>query len=217
MARLWKRVRRSEAGTSLVELSIAVALLAVVLPSAFTAVTSMQRAESTTTDRFAAQSEAQIIVARLTKDLRAAVAISATGAPFLSASDQDVTFYASLADPNGPTLLHAYVSNIPGTTVAAFHEDQTPPDAGSAPNYTYNGVAQPRITGKYVDTAGVIFKYYSNAGGVLTQLPTPITTLTALRSIETITITLVTHVTPTSPATTLTTSVHVRNVDYNPN
>ena len=56
-----------------------------------------------TTDRFTAEGEAQTIADRITKDLRTAVAPSATDAAFASADTNDVTFYASLADPNGPT------------------------------------------------------------------------------------------------------------------
>jgi prepilin-type N-terminal cleavage/methylation domain-containing protein len=205
--------RRSDAGVSLIELIVVMSLLAVVLPTAFTAVSSMQKSEATTTDRFAALSEAQIIANRITKDLRAAVSPNPTGSAFILADAREVTFYASLAHPAGPIRLHAYVANLPGTSVAAFHEDQLPADTGSAPNYTYAGTEEPRINGKYVDTTSAIFSYYDKKGVVLA---TPVTTLSALRSIETIKIKLTTRVTPTAPATTIETSVLIRNVDYNP-
>jgi Tfp pilus assembly protein PilE len=211
-----RRVRRTEGGTSLVELVMVIAILGVFLPTAFTAVSSMQKAESSTTDRFAALSDAQILANRLTKDLRAAVAASPTGAAFVAADTQEVTFYASLGDPNGPVRLRAYISTIPGTSVAAFYEDLTKADTTSTPpNYTYSGTASTRINGRYLDTSKPIFSYFT-ADAPNTPLATPVTALSDLRSIESVGVTFTTRVTPTSPSTTLTTRVHVRSVDYNP-
>src|SRR3984893_4267355 len=98
----------------------------------------MQRASMITTDRFTAEGEAQTIADRITKDLRAAVKTSATGAAFAGADVNDVTFYANLTDTTGPTKLHAYLTVQPGTNVYLFHEDATAPDAGgSTGNYAY--------------------------------------------------------------------------------
>ena len=129
-----------ESGYTLIETMIAMTLLSVVMAAAFGVVSVMQRGAMTTTNRFTAEGEAQTIADRISKDIRAAVAASATGAAFASADVNDVTFYASLADPNGPTKLHAYLTLLGGTNVYLFHEDSTPPDAGGSPgNYTYSG------------------------------------------------------------------------------
>ena len=62
----------------------------------------------------------------------------------------DVTFYANLADPNGPTKLHAYLTLKPGTNVYLFHEDATPPDVGGSPGkYSYSGTSSTRIDGQF--------------------------------------------------------------------
>src|SRR6185295_12509111 len=106
------------------------------------------------------------------KDIRAAVTTSATGAAFASADVNDVTFYANLADPSGPTKLHAYLTLKPGTNVYLFHEDATPPDpGGSTGNYTYSGTASTRIDGQYLDTSQPIFTFYDSDNK---PIPTPI-------------------------------------------
>jgi hypothetical protein len=194
---------------------VAMGLLSVVVAAAFQVVSSMQRAALATTNRFAAVGEAQTIADRITKDIRAAVTASATGAAFASADINDVTFYANLADPNGPTKLHAYLTLKTGTNVYLFHEDATPPDTGGSPgNYTYSGAGATRIDGQYLDTSQPMFTYFDADGN---PIPTPITTLAALRSIDVVGINLRVRVIPNAPVVVFQTQVHVRNVDYNPN
>ena len=127
----------------------------------------------------------------------------------------DVTFYANLADPNGPTRLHAYLTLQAGTNVYLFHEDSTAPDAGGSPgNYTYSAAPTTRIDGKYIDTSQNIFSYFDANGSPIT---TPITTTAGLRSIDSVGINVRVRVTPTAPIVVISTTVHIRNVDYNPN
>jgi prepilin-type N-terminal cleavage/methylation domain-containing protein len=205
----------SEAGFTLIEMMIAVMLLSVVLAAAFGVLSSMQQEAVITTNRFTAEGEAQTIADRITKDLRTAVATSATGAAFVSADVNDVTFYANLADPLGPDKLHAYLTLQGGTNVYLFHEDSTAPNAGgSVGNYAYTGSALPRIDGKYIDTSQPIFSYFDLSG---TPIPTPITTVAGLRSIDSVAIKLRVRVTPTAPVVEIDTTVHIRNTDYNPN
>ena len=126
------RARPSERGFTLVEVMVATSLLSVVLASAFGVLGVMQNQSVKTSDRFSATSEAQTIADRITKDLRTAVAPSSTAAAFASADQNDVVFYANLANLNtgaGPTRLHAYVSLVPATGVYVFHEDYTQPNA----------------------------------------------------------------------------------------
>jgi prepilin-type N-terminal cleavage/methylation domain-containing protein len=204
----------SESGYTLIEMLIAMSLLSVVIAAAFGVVSSMQREAVFTTDRFAAEGEAQTISDRITKDLRAAVKTSATGAPFAAADVNNVTFFANLADPNGPTELHAYLTLQGGTNVYLFHEDATAPDAGGSPgNYSYSGAASTRIDGQYIDTSQPIFSYYDANGN---QLATPVAAAN-LNSIDSVGINLRVRVFPTAPVVVINTTVHVRNADYNPN
>ena len=221
MNALWSRLRsgppaRDERGHTVFEMVVATALLSIVLASAFGVVAVMQNSAVATTDRFTAEGEGQTIADRITKDLRTAVAPSSTTAAFASAAAADVTFYASLADPNGPTRLHAYASLQAGTNVYVFHEDATKPDPGGAPgNYAYT-IASPvsRLDGRYLDVSQPMFTYFDADGN---QLATPITTLAGLRSIDAVGVNLRIRVHPRSPIVVIQTLIHVRNVDYNPN
>lgn len=213
------RLGRSEEGTTIVELMFVTMLLMIVMAIAFGAVGIFQKNSRSVTDRFTATGEAQTIADRITKDLRAAVATSPSGAPFASADSNDVTFYANLFDTNGPTRLHAYLSTQSGTNVKLFHEDSLrADDGGSSGNYTYgtNYTEQNRIDGKYIDTTGPapLFQYYDADGN---QLTTPITDTPTLQSIDAVQVTIRVRVTPTSPVVVIQSLIHVRNVDYNPN
>ncbi len=206
--------RRDEGGYTLIETMVAMMLLSVVIAAAFGVVSVMQRGAVTTTNRFTAEGEAQTIADRISKDIRAAVATSVTGAAFASADVNDVTFYASLADPLGPTKLRAYVTQLGTTNVYLFHEDSTAPNAGgSSGNYTYPATATTRIDGKYLDTTQPIFSYFDSDG---TPIATPITTTANLRSINSVGINVRVRVNPKAPIVVINTTVHVRNVDYNP-
>jgi len=216
ITRLRSRLRaRSEAGYTLIESMIALMLLSVVIAAAFGVVSSMQRASELTTDRFTAEGEAQTIADRITKDLRSAVQTSATGAPFAAADINDVTFYANLGDASGPTELHAYLTQQPGTGVYLFHEDAIKADpGGSTGNYTYiHNPSITRIDGKYIDTSQPMFSYFDSSGA---PIPTPVAS-SKLASIDSVQINLRVRVTPISPVVVMSATVHIRNTDYNPN
>ena len=216
------RTPASERGYTLIEMMIATSLLTVVIASAFSVVIVMQNEAVKTTDRFTAEGEAQTIADRITKDLRTAVAPSSTAAAFASADTNDVVFYANLASLNnghGPTRLHAYISLVPGTGVYVFHEDYTTADATSTPgNYTYDlGTPVSRLDGQYLDTTLPIFSYFDSHFPVPNQIATPINTPAGLRSIDEVCLNLRVRVRPNAPIVVISTCIHVRNVDFNPN
>lgn len=205
-SRLW--VSRSQVGTSLVELTVAIAIMALLGGAAFEAIASSQTQTTITSERFSAENAGQVIMDRLAKDLRTAVPLTPTSAPFITADANHAVFYANLGNPNGPTKLDVFLVADDGSY--DVHEDSTQADAGSAPNWTYTGPAVTRIDGRYVDDSTPIFTYYDAAGAVL---PAPVSDLV---DIESVGILLTTRVTPTGPPTTLLVRVHLRNVDYNP-
>jgi prepilin-type N-terminal cleavage/methylation domain-containing protein len=216
------RTPASERGYTLIEMMIATSLLSVVVVSAFSVVITMQNEAVKTTDRFTAEGEGQTIADRITKDLRTAVAPSSTTAAFASADTNDVVFYANLANLNnghGPTRLHAFVSLVPGTNVYVFHEDYTAADATSTvDNYTYaNGTPVNRLDGQYLDTSQPIFSYYDSHFPVPNKIPTPITQTSDLRSIDQVCLNLRVRVRAGAPIVVISTCIHIRNVDYNPN
>lgn len=209
------RRARDEGGHTVMEVMIATMLLGVVIAAAFGTVVVMQNQAVITTDRFTAQSEGQTIADRITKDLRTAVAPSSTVAAFASADVNDVTFYASLSDTNGPSKVHAYVTQQSGTSVYVFHEDaQRANNGGSVGNYSYGSYPViNRLDGRYLDTSQPMFTYYDADGN---QLTTPITTTANLRSIDAVGVNLRVRVRPRAPITVINTLIHIRNVDYNP-
>jgi prepilin-type N-terminal cleavage/methylation domain-containing protein len=216
------RARPSERGFTIVEVMVATSLLSVVLASAFGVIGVMQNQSVKTSDRFSATSEAQTIADRITKDLRTAVAPSSTAAAFASADQNDVVFYANLANLNtgaGPTRLHAYVSQVAATGVYVFHEDYTQPNAGlSSPgNYVYTAAPTARLDGQYIQTSLPIFSYYDATAPIPNLILTPITTTADLRSIDQVCINLRVRVHPNSSTVVISTCIHIRNVDYNPN
>ena len=213
---MFLRARKSELGHTLIEMMIATALLSVVVASAFGAVIVMQNQAVKTTDRFTAESEAQTMADRLTRDLRTAVAPTSTTAAFASGDARDVVFYASLADlntGNGPTRIHVYTSLVPSTTVYVLHEDATQP-TGTLGNYTYTNPPVTRLDGEYIDTSQPIFTYWRADGTQI--LPLPLTSSIDLRSIDAVGVTLRVRVRPTAPTVVISTRIHIRNVDYNP-
>jgi Tfp pilus assembly protein PilV len=217
MIRMLKHVRAAhdQGGHTIMEVLVATSLLSLVVVAAFGTVVVMQNQAVRTTDRFTAQSEGQTIADRITKDLRTAVAPSSTTAAFASADVNDVTFYASLADPNGPSKVHAYVTQQPSTNVYVFHEDWQRANVGGSPgNYSYGTYPViNRLDGRYLDTSQPMFTYYDSDGN---QLSTPITSAAVLRSIDAVAVNLRIKVRPRAPITVINSLIHIRNVDYNP-
>jgi len=215
--RRWLRTDGSEQGHTLIEMMIATMLLSLVVASAFGVVIVMQNQAVKTADRFTAESEAQTMADRLTKDIRTAVAPTSTTAAFASADSNDVVFYANLSDLAtgvGPTRLHAYLSQVGATGVYVLHEDATQP-SGTVGNYTYTGAIINRLDGEYIDTTQPLFTYWRSDGTQI--LPMPITSTTDLRSIDSVGVTLRVRVHPNAPTVVISTRIHIRNVDYNPN
>jgi prepilin-type N-terminal cleavage/methylation domain-containing protein len=213
------RSRRREGGYTLIEMMIAMSLMSLVTTAAFGVVNVMSNQAMAASDRLTAQGEAQTIADRITKDLRTAVAPSAPTAAFASAATNDVVFYASLSDLStggqGPTRLHAYTSLVPGTSIYVFHEDATKPIVVNG-SYTYTSTPISRIDGEYIDTSKPIFSYWDAAGAPI-PATTPITDATTLQGIDAVGITLRVRVHAHSPVVVISTRIHVRNVDYNPN
>ncbi len=219
--RSFLRTRRSERGYTLIEMMIAMSLLSLVTAAAFGVVNVMSNQAAKTTDRFSAEAEGQTIADRITKDLRTAVAPTTLTAAFASANSNDLVFYASLTDLERarqrarsrctPTCRRSArpVVRLPRG------RDATRRPVGTG-NYTYTTAAINRIDGKYLDTSQPIFTYYT-ASDPVNAIPVPITTLTGLRSIDSVGITLRVRVHPNSPVVVISTRIHVRNVDYNPN
>jgi hypothetical protein len=207
--------RRNERGqASLGEMMVTVLLLGIVMTFVYKAIDTTQYAIAGETARLANLDEARTLMAVTTKDLRTATRLMPGTSPFVSASDNDVTFYANLNNTTGgPRKIRIYVDSSSELIAQA-----TAPDVGSvSPNYTYTGTATPRYVGRFVtnSTSPPIFTYY--AQGSATPLPTPLSAQSLL-AVYSVKVTLVVRKQTTLPLrpVTLVNQVRLPNVDYQP-
>ena len=198
------------------------ALLSLVTAAAFGVVNVMSNQAMTTTDRFTAEGEGQTIADRITKDLRTAVAPTSLDRRVRVGELERPRVLRELERPQQPRQPRAD-QDARLRVVGGWNERVRVPRGRHAArhgvvsgNYTYTTSPINRIDGKYLDTSQPIFTYYTATDPVNT-IPVPITTLTGLRSIDSVGITLRVRVHPHSPVVVISTRIHVRNVDYNPN
>jgi prepilin-type N-terminal cleavage/methylation domain-containing protein len=208
MSALWRRVRSddqsSDDGFTLIELMVAMAIM-VVLGGAMTAtMTSVARHDVTSTSRIRATEQAQVIIDRLTKDLRAAaVPAGGTGTPVSYADANNLTLYADFTDGNGTRKIAVTVTG--GPLNATLAEDTTLASATG----TYTGTAQHRVDSTDVNvSSGSLFTYYAADNSVLTA------PVSAPGQIVSVGINLVSQEPGLSVPVTLTTRVYLRNAQY---
>lgn len=211
-ARRSRGTRRSESGQStLVEISITLLLLGVIMAFLFSSIESAERTVAATKLRVTNLDEARTLMAVLTKDIRTATRLQAGTAPFVNATDRDVTFYANLDNTTGgPRKIRIYVdaSNEIISSVTA-------PDAASvAPDYTYTGTPKLRYVGRYLanSAAQPVFEYLDADG---TKLTTPLSSADLL-AVASVKITLVVRATSSLAVgnITLVDQVRLPNVEY---
>jgi type II secretory pathway pseudopilin PulG len=157
---------RGQAGVTMVELAVVVALLGLVLAMAVEGLISYQRAAGDAGTRQENLDEARTVMAVLTKDLRTATAFTATTA-------SDVTFTALLntAATAPPNQLQLYAD-----ANGVLREAVTPPDDPTASPLTYTGAPTTRVVGRgLVDTSSLL-SFRDSADN-------PTSTLTAVTSV----------------------------------
>ena len=206
-------MRRSERGSSMIEVTATLMLLSIVLSVVYAGVDSARKSITGELERTTNLSEAQTLMDAITKDIRTATRLQAGTAPFISATDRGVTFYANLNDATGgPRKIRIYVDPTSEIISAVWQ-----PDLGTtSPNYTYTGASALRYVGRYVTNtvAQPIFEYY-DLNGVKLTTPLNASGLLATYSVK---ITLIVRKQTTLPvrAVTLVNQVRLPNVDYQP-
>ena len=207
-------MRRDESGqSSLVEIAATLMVLSIVLSFVYAGIETAQRSLTGEAERVSNLSEAQTLMDVITKDLRTATRLQAGTAPFLAATDRDVTFYANLNDATGgPRKIRIYVDPTSEIVSASWS-----PDVGTvSPNYTYTGASSLRYVGRYVaNTASEhIFQFYDINS---TELTTPLSAggLLAAYSVK---VTLIVRKQTNLPvrSVTLMNQVRLPNLDYQP-
>jgi type II secretory pathway pseudopilin PulG len=142
-----RRRRDGQAGITVVEMTVVVALLGLVLAMALQSVSAYQRSVAATDIRQQNLDEARTVMAVLTKDLRTATTFSALGAA-------DVTFLGLLntTATAPPNRLRLYVD-----AQGLLREATTPPDNPNASPVTYTGTPRIRLVGRgLVATASLL-------------------------------------------------------------
>lgn len=212
-----ERLRRpgDERGFTIVETMVAVVLLAIVMAVLYRGMDSLQRATVGNEERLVNLEEARVVMATITKDIRAGAALQPGTAPFVAAAARELTMYANIGSTAGPSKIRMYVD-----TENRLIEEVTPPDPGSGPNYTYTAAPKVRAVGSYVVPGTTIFtyQYFDDATGnfvTLGNLPLSSADRLKVESVD-VSLSIRKSSTAPTPATTLRNRVRLTNVYYNP-
>ena len=149
-----------QAGVTLVEMAVVVALLGLVLTTAFQGLVSYQRATGSADTRQQNLDQARTVMAVLTKDLR-------TATEFTTVTATDVTFTGLLntAATAPPNQLRLYAD-----AGGVLREAVTPPDDPNASPLTYTGTPTTRVVGRgLVSTSGML-SFRDSSDAVTTSL-----------------------------------------------
>lgn len=204
-----------QSGYTIIETLIVVIILSIVLAVLYKGLDGMQLATQGSEERLVNLEEARVMMATVTKDLRTAARLDSGTSPFVLAGAREMIFYANLGNTSGPSKVRIYVD-----AENRLIEQVTPPDAGSAPNYTYTGTALNKAVSSFVVPSLPIFKYqyFNNSTLAFTDLSTvPLSQpdRDKVQSVE-ITISMQKPSAINTPATTLVNRVRLSNVYFNP-
>jgi prepilin-type N-terminal cleavage/methylation domain-containing protein len=136
-----KRGPDRDAGVTLVELTVVLLVLSILLSLVYTFLYEMQRDQVTVSSRDFASGEAQAISDELSRQIHAAAVPSGSTSAIVQAEANQLQFYSSLGNANGPTELLIYTTpSCSGCTSYNLMEQVTQPGAptttGGPPVYT---------------------------------------------------------------------------------
>jgi prepilin-type N-terminal cleavage/methylation domain-containing protein len=188
--------RDGQAGVTMVEMAMVVAILGLVLAMAMQGLVSYQRAAAGADTRQQNLEQARAVMAVLTKDLRTATAFSAAAAT-------DVTFTGLLntAATAPPNQLRLYADSG-----GVLREAVTPPDNPNASPLTYTGTPATRVVGRGLVSTSSLLSFRDSTDTVTTSL-------TAVASVViTVSVDLPSRSGAEVPPTVLTSRVFLPNV-----
>jgi type II secretory pathway pseudopilin PulG len=141
------RAARGQAGITVIEMTVVIALLGLVLAMALQGLSAYQRAAAAADVRQRNLDEARVVMAVLTRDLRTATAFTAT-----SATDVTFTGLLNTGATAPPNQLRLYVDGS-----GVLREAVTLPDDPNASPITYTGTPTTRVVGRgLVDTSTLL-------------------------------------------------------------
>jgi prepilin-type N-terminal cleavage/methylation domain-containing protein len=151
---------RGQAGVTLVEMAVVVALLGLVLTMAFQGLVSYQRATASADTRQQNLDQARTVMAVLTKDLR-------TATEFTTMTATDVTFTGLLntAATAPANQLRLYVDSG-----GVLREAVTVPDNPTASPLTYTGTPTTRVVGQGLVSTSSLLSFRDSSDAVTTSL-----------------------------------------------
>jgi prepilin-type N-terminal cleavage/methylation domain-containing protein len=222
LARIAHRLR-AEDGLTLPEMMIVVLLLGIVMAFALQSVATFQTSATGGIRRLENLEEGRLLMQVVTKDIRTAVRMDTTVAPFLVADDNEVTFYANLNLTTAcPKKVRIYVDGS-SRLIEAIWE----PTGGTPPSSCTYGAypgspTRTRFVGRYVaNTASEpIFTYFYDNAGTLTAYATSATPLSAANALLVkavqVQLSIRKGTTLQVDRTTIVNTVRLPNVYYNP-
>ncbi len=183
LARL-RRIRRDgDRGLTLAELMVTMVLMGVVGTIMVSTVVSVTSTVTKTQARADSLDIARTGMARLTKNIRAGMAIQQAGAadlpPFAEIGPNKLTVYASLGDV--PTKI-TYSVNANRELIEQWYTG----NAASGPYWTFNATPRTTVIARQIpSTAGALFTFYDYNGALLTnQTSTAAADLGQVRSVK---------------------------------
>ena len=163
----------AQAGITMVEMAVVVALLGLVLAMAMQGVVSYQRATAGADTRQQNLEQARAAMAVLTKDLRTATEFSTTTA-------SDVIFKGLL---NTAATAPANQLRLYADSGGVLREAVTPPDNPNASPLTYTGTPTTRIVGQGLVSISSLLSYRDSTDAVTTSL-TAVTSVVITVSVD---------------------------------
>jgi prepilin-type N-terminal cleavage/methylation domain-containing protein len=151
---------RGQAGVTLVEMAVVVALLGLVLTTAFQGLVSYQRATASADTRQQDLDQARTLMAVLTKDLR-------TATEFTTMTATDVTFTGLL---NTTATAPANQLRLYVDSGGVLREAVTVPDKPTACPLTYTGTPTTRVVGQGLVSTSSLLSFRDSSDAVTTSL-----------------------------------------------
>jgi prepilin-type N-terminal cleavage/methylation domain-containing protein len=162
-----------QAGVTMVEMAVVVALLGLVLTMAFQGLVSYQRAAAGADTRQQNLEQARAVMAVLTKDLR-------TATDFTSMTATDVTFTGLL---NTAATAPANQLRLYADSGGVLREAVTPPDDPNDSPITYTGTPTTRIVGQGLVSTSSLLSFRDSSDNVTTSL-TAVTSVVVTVSVD---------------------------------
>jgi type II secretory pathway pseudopilin PulG len=156
------RAGRGQAGITVIEMTVVIALLGLVLAMALQGLTAYQRAAAAADVRQRNLDEARVVMAVLTRDLRTATAFTA-----VSATDVTFTGLLNTGATAPPNRLRLYVD-----ASGVLREAVTPPDDPNASPVTYTGTPTTRVVGRGLVDTSTLLSFRDSSDTATTSLTT---------------------------------------------